>query len=243
MSYGRHEFFREAMLITRRHSASFLSPAGQCKSFDASADGYCRGEAIATVFLKRMSSAIADGDQIIGTIAATAVYQNQNCTPIFVPNAPSLSDLFRKVLHKSRIEAKQISVVESHGTGTAVGDPAEYESIRQVFGGLPRSKELQLGSVKGLVGHTEGSSGVVSLVKILLMIHEGYIPPQASFSVLNPAIRTSPSDKITISTSLQPWDEDHRSALNQQLRGIRFQCFSCGDTGAAASHKRLARKY
>ena len=201
------------MLITRCDLASFLSPTGQCKPFDASADGYCRGEAIAAVFLKRMSSAIADGDQIIGTIAATAVYQNQNCTPIFVPNAPSLSDLFRKVVQKSRIEAKQISVVESHGTGTAVGDPAEYESIRQVFGGLPRSKELQLGSVKGLVGHTEGCSGVVSLIKILLMIHEGYIPPQASFSALNPAIRTSPSDKITISTSLQPWDEDHRSAL------------------------------
>ena len=201
------------MLITNSGPASFLSPTGQCKPFDASADGYCRGEAVATVFLKRMSSAIADGDQIIGTIAGTAVYQNQNCTPIFVPNAPSLSNLFRKVVHKSRMEAKQISVIESHGTGTAVGDPAEYDSIRQVFGGLPRSKNLQLGSVKGLVGHTEGSSGVVSLIKILLMIQEGCIPPQASFSVLSPTIRASPSDKITISTSLQPWDEDHRSAL------------------------------
>ena len=204
---------QEAMLTLKFTPASFLSPTGQCKPFDVKADGYCRGEAIATVFLKRMSSAIADGDQILGTIAGTAVYQNQNCTPIFVPNAPSLSDLFRKVIHKSQLEVKQISVVEAHGTGTAVGDPAEYDSIRQVFGGLSRSKNLQLGSVKGLVGHTEGTSGVVSLIKVLLMIQEGYIPPQASFSAVNPAIRASPSDKITISTSLQPWDEDYRSAL------------------------------
>ncbi|KAI4180322.1 MAG: hypothetical protein L6R41_007301, partial [Letrouitia leprolyta] len=191
--------------------ASFLSPTGQCKPFDAAADGYCRGEAIAGVFLKRMSLALEDGDQILGTIPATAVYQNQNCTPIFVPNAPSLSDLFRKVIDKSGLEAKQISVVEAHGTGTPVGDPAEYDSIRQVFAG--RSNPLQLGSVKGLVGHTEGTSGVVSLIKVLLMIHEGYIPPQASFSSINPAIHASPLDRMEVTTKLRPWNEDYRAAL------------------------------
>ena len=194
-------------------AASFLSPTGQCKPFDAKADGYCRGEAIATVFLKRMSSAIADGDQILGTIAGTAVYQNQNCTPIFVPNASSLSDLFRKVILKSRLDAKQITVVEAHGTGTPVGDPAEYDSIRQVFGGLLRNKNLELGSVKGLIGHTEGTSGVVSLIKVLLMIQEGYIPPQASYSKMSSGISVSPSDQIAIATRLQSWDEDYRAAL------------------------------
>ncbi|KAI9879282.1 MAG: hypothetical protein M1830_009012 [Pleopsidium flavum] len=194
-------------------AASFLSPSGQCKPFDAKADGYCRGEAIATVFLKKMSSAIADGDQILGTISGTTVYQNQNCTPIFVPNAPSLSDLFRNVIHKSRLEAKQISVVEAHGTGTPVGDPAEYDSIRQVFGGLTRPRPLQFGSVKGLLGHTEGASGVVSLIKVLLMMQEGYIPPQASFSTMNPSIKASPSDKMEITTNLRTWDDDFRAAL------------------------------
>ncbi|KAI1768463.1 thiolase-like protein [Hypoxylon sp. FL1150] len=110
--------------------ASFLSPTGQCKPFDAKADGYCRGEAIANVFLKNMSQAIADGDQICGSISATAVYQNQNCTPIFGPNTPSLSDLFRTVLKKSGMDSKQISFVEVHGAGTPVSDPAEYGSIR-----------------------------------------------------------------------------------------------------------------
>ncbi|KAI1377954.1 putative polyketide synthase [Hypoxylon crocopeplum] len=210
---GGTNFISSPLWFQNLAAASFLSPTGQCKPFDAKADGYCRGEAIATVFLKKMSQAIADGDQIFGTISATAVYQNQNCTPIFVPNAPSLSDLFRTVLHKSGLDAKQISFVEAHGTGTPVGDPAEYDSIRQVFGGRSGQAPLQFGSVKGLVGHTEGSSGVVSLIKVLLMINEGYIPPQASHSVLNPSIKISQSDNMAITTTALPWQTDFRAAL------------------------------
>ncbi len=100
--------------------ASFLSQTGACKPFDAKADGYCRGEGVAAVFLKKMSAAIADGDHILGVIAGTAVLQNQNCTPIFVPNAPSLSDLFRVVTRQAQLAADDITVVEAHGTGTAV---------------------------------------------------------------------------------------------------------------------------
>lgn len=194
-------------------AASFLSPTGQCKPFDAKADGYCRGEGVAAVFLKKMSAAIADGDMILGTISGTAVYQNQNCTPIFVPNAPSLSDLFRDVTQQSGLTPSQITVVEAHGTGTPVGDPAEYDSIRQVLGGPVRSKPLHLGSVKGLIGHTECTSGVISLIKVLLMIQEGYIPPQASYSSLNPGIKATPSDQMQISTTLQPWEDSFKAAL------------------------------
>ncbi|KAH8799818.1 putative polyketide synthase [Xylogone sp. PMI_703] len=194
-------------------AASFLSPTGQCKPFDAAADGYCRGEAIGVVFLKKMSAAVADGDIILGTIAATGVQQNENCTPIFVPNVPSLSNLFQNVINKSGIESKQISVVEAHGTGTPVGDPAEFDSIRKIFGGIPRSVPLQLGSVKGLVGHTESSSGVISLLKILLMINKGYIPPQPSFNKINPSINLTKADNIDIPTSLTPWNETFRAAL------------------------------
>ncbi|RYP20460.1 hypothetical protein DL766_008188 [Monosporascus sp. MC13-8B] len=195
--------------------ASFLSKTGQCKPFDAAADGYCRGEGCATVFLKKLSTAIADGDQILGVIPSTAVQQNENCTPIVVPNAPSLTDLFKKVIKKARLRPEQIGVVEAHGTGTAVGDPAEYDSIRQVVGGdvTKRTSQLMLSSVKGLIGHLECTSGVVSLVKTVLMIMNGAIPPQASFNTLNPAVKASASDRITIPTCMTPWGPGFRAAL------------------------------
>lgn len=193
--------------------ASFLSPTGQCKPFDANGDGYCRGEAAGAVYLKKLSAAVADGDQIFGVIASTRVYQNQNCTAITVPNALSLSHLFTDSLQQARLEPQTISVVEAHGTGTAVGDPAEYDAVRKVMGGSIRSDTLYLSSIKGHVGHTEFASGVVSLLKILLMINRGSIPPQASFSTINPSLKAVPEDRIEISTRLQPWSTDFRAAL------------------------------
>ncbi|KAJ5608144.1 type I iterative polyketide synthase [Penicillium hordei] len=193
--------------------ASFLSPTGQCKPFDARGDGYCRGEGAGVVFLKRLSSAIADGDQVLGVIASTKVYQNQNCTAITVPNSLSLAGLFGDVVEQARLEPQAISVVEAHGTGTPVGDPAEYDAVRRVFGGSIRSDALSLMSVKGLLGHTEFASGIVSLVKILLMINKGFIPPQASFTSMSPALNAYPEDMIDIATQLTPWNVDFRAAL------------------------------
>ncbi|KAJ8113646.1 hypothetical protein ONZ43_g5111 [Nemania bipapillata] len=193
--------------------ASFLSTTGQCKPFDAKADGYCRGEGVGVVFLKKLSAAVADGDQILGVVAATGVQQNQNCTPIFVPNVPSLSDLFGQVTKAARITPDQISVVEAHGTGTAVGDPAEYDSIRQVLGGPVRSSPLVVSSVKGLVGHVECTSGIISMIKVLLMMNKGTIPPQASFTTINPAIKATSADNMNVPTSLLPWDAKFRAAL------------------------------
>ena len=193
--------------------ASFLSPTGQCKPFDSNADGYCRGEGVGAVFLKKLSKAVADSDQIIGVIPSTNVYQNENCTPITVPNVLSLANLFENVIQEAGVQAQQVTVVEAHGTGTQVGDPVEYDSVRKVFGGSKRPKPLSLGSVKGLVGHTESASGIIALIKILLMIFEGFIPPQPSFEKINASMSTSPSDQIEITTSLKAWNVDFRAAL------------------------------
>ncbi|OAF54252.1 Type I Iterative Polyketide synthase (PKS) [Pseudogymnoascus destructans] len=193
--------------------ASFLSPTGQCKAFDEGADGYCRAEAIACVFLKKMSDAIADGNPILGCIPSTAVYQNQNCTPLFVPNSPSLSQLFTDVIKKAHVNPRDVSLVEAHGTGTPIGDPAEYESIRQALGGPIRSKPLVIGSVKGHIGHSEGASGAVSLIKIIMMMQECYIPRQASFSKMSHHIKTSPTDMMEVSTALRPWNDEYKIAL------------------------------
>lgn len=196
-------------------AGQFLSPTGQCKPFDAAADGYCRGEGVGAIFLKRMDRAVADGDSILGVIAATAVQQNQNCTPIFVPNVPSLADLFRTVTTKARVNPSHISVVEAHGTGTPVGDPAEYASIKAVLGGDNHTPQrpLVFGSVKGLLGHLEGTSGVVAVIKLLLMLHVGLVPPQASFTTMNPAIGARPEDNMKIPTRILPWDANFRIAL------------------------------
>ena len=184
--------------------ASFLSPAGQCKPFDAKADGYCRGEGVGAVFLKKLSSAVADGDQIFGVIAGSAVQQNQNCTPITVPNVIFLADLFVNATRQTELESQQISIVKAHGTDTPVDDSAKYDNIRRVFEGRIRSDTLSLVSIKGLLDHAESASDIVALLKTLLMIHEDAIPPQSSFKTINPSIDASLSDNIEIATSLKP---------------------------------------
>ncbi|KAL5002550.1 hypothetical protein BDV10DRAFT_181277 [Aspergillus recurvatus] len=194
-------------------AGSFVSPTGQCKPFDDDADGYCRAEGAAFVYLKRLSDALRDGNQVIATIAASAVYQNENCTPLFVPNSPSLSHLFKDVMRQAKVTANDVSLVEAHGTGTPVGDPAEYESILAALGGPGRKKKLPIGSVKGHIGHTEGASGAIALVKIIMMMREGFIPPQASFRTMNKKIPVKADDNIEVVTRLRTWGEEKKTAL------------------------------
>ncbi|XXG95999.1 hypothetical protein Hte_002276 [Hypoxylon texense] len=194
-------------------AGSFISHTGQCKPFDDAADGYCRAEGMAFVFLKKLSDAVADGNPILATIPSTAVYQNLNCTPLFVPNSPSLSHLFKDVMKAANLKANDISLVEAHGTGTPVGDPAEYESIRLAVGGPVRQNPLPFGSVKGHIGHTEGASGIIALVKVIMMMRHSFIPAQASFKTLNHQIEVRPDDMMEIVTSLRPWSEKRKIAL------------------------------
>ncbi|KAL4893536.1 putative polyketide synthase [Aspergillus ambiguus] len=194
-------------------AGNFISPTGQCKPFDADADGYCRGDGIAYVFLKKLSTAVADGNTILGTIRSTGINQNLNTTPLFVPNVPSLTTLFNDVVRKAHVDPRDISLVECHGTGTPVGDPAEWESIRSAVAGPLRDTVLPIGSAKGHVGHTEGASGIVSLIKVLLMMRGNFIPPQASFKSMNPHIHAQPSDNMEVVTSLRSWPGDRKLAL------------------------------
>ncbi|KAF3481209.1 uncharacterized protein GIQ15_03968 [Arthroderma uncinatum] len=194
-------------------AGSFLNPIGQCKPFDRDADGYCRAEGVAFVFLKKLSDAKAAGNMVLGTIKATAVNQNLNVTPLFVPNVPSLSKLFRGVIRKAGVDPSEKSLVEAHGTGTPVGDPAEYESVKLAVSSSHRNTAVAIGSVKGHVGHTEGASGVIALVKVLMMMRDGFIPPQASFTRMNPHIHTSAADMIEVVTELRPWPADRKIAL------------------------------
>ncbi|KAI0016488.1 hypothetical protein F4780DRAFT_772859 [Xylariomycetidae sp. FL0641] len=183
-------------------AAHFLSPTGATKPFDAAADGYCRGEGVGIVVLKKLSDALA-GDNVLGVIAASGVNQNANCVSITVPHSGSQSDLYRRAVAHAGINPHEVAFVEAHGTGTPVGDPIEMESIRQVFGGPQRSSSSPMfaSSAKGNIGHLEGASGVAGLIKSLLQIQHRTACVQASFSKLNPKIPQLEADRLCIPTS------------------------------------------
>ena len=193
-------------------AAGFLSPTGACKPLDATGDGYCRGEGVAVVVLKPLASAIEENDSILGVITGSAVNQNENSSHITVPHSESQSTVCHKVASMADVNPHSVSYVEAHGTGTPVGDPIECQNIRQVFGSPSREETLHFGSVKGHIGHTEATTGVAGLVKVLLMMRHGMIPAQASFSSLNPNIPSLDADRMAIPTSTRKWRSSLRRA-------------------------------
>lgn len=204
---GGVSVFTSPFFYQNLSAASFLSSTGASKSFDASADGYCRGEGVGIVVLKQLSQAVADGDIVMGTILATSVRQSSNKVPITVPYSPSQTALYRKLLNTASMAAEEVTYVEAHGTGTPVGDPLEYEAIKEVFGSQSRREPLHFASVKGNIGHTEGASGVAGLIKIILMMQNRAIPRQASYVSVHPKI-TLVSGQLSIPTETLPWTAD-----------------------------------
>ncbi|EGN93845.1 hypothetical protein SERLA73DRAFT_163261 [Serpula lacrymans var. lacrymans S7.3] len=184
----------------------FLSPTGSCKTFDAAADGYSRGEGTGLFVLKRLSDAISEQDNIIGVIRGIEVNQSGMAESITHPHSATQTTLFQQLLQKSGMDASRVSVVEAHGTGTQAGDPGELCSIRAVFARQRKpDNPLHVTSVKANIGHLEAASGAAGLAKLLLMLRHRSIPPQISFSNLNPKIASLESDNIMINTSLGPW--------------------------------------
>lgn len=198
-------------------AATFLSKTGLCKPFDEKADGYCRGEGVGIIVLKKLSAAVADGDNVLGVINASVTNQNNNETAITVPHTGSQKDLYRRALDHSGIRPEEVSYVEAHGTGTAAGDPREISSIREIYGTMDRVETLHVGSVKGNIGHLEAASGIASLIKVILMTQNETIPPAASFSKLNPKIGSLEESKLAICTSATPW---------QPKSGLRVACIN-----------------
>ncbi|KAF8810981.1 polyketide beta-ketoacyl-synthase [Phlegmacium glaucopus] len=184
----------------------FLSPSGQCKPFDASADGYCRGEGCGVFVLKRLSDAIDENDRILGVIRGIEVNQSGKAQSITHPHVPSQAALFGKLLSNSGVDANSVNVVEAHGTGTQAGDQSEMASIRQVLAvGRSPSNPLYVTSIKANIGHLEAASGCASLAKVLLMFHRQVIPQQISLQTLNPGIAPLTVDNTIVTTINVPW--------------------------------------
>lgn len=166
-----------------------LSPDGVCRTFDANANGFVRGEGAAVVVLKRLSDALADGDPVRGVLLSTVVNQDGRSTGLTAPNGQSQQAMLRDALARSGIAPAEVGYVEAHGTGTTLGDPIEVEALQAVLGNpRPDGSRCWIGSVKPNVGHLEAAAGIAGLLKVLACLEYEKIPPQVNFSVLNPKI-------------------------------------------------------
>ena len=167
----------------------FLAPDGRCKSFDAAADGYGRGEGAGMIVLKPVDAALRDRDRIYAVIAGSGANQDGHTMGITVPNGAAQRDLARRVCGQAGLTPHQIGYVEAHGTGTAVGDPIEVTALGEAYGrDESRTQPLLIGSVKASIGHLEAASGVAGVIKAALAVHHRTIPPQVGLDTLNPAI-------------------------------------------------------
>ncbi len=182
-----------------------LSPDGRCKTFDAAADGFGRGEGCGVIVLKRLSDALAGDDPILAVIAGSAVNQDGATNGLTAPNGLSQQDVIRRALAMAGVEPSQISYVETHGTGTVLGDPIEVEALAEVIGPpRPDGRACVLGSVKTNIGHLEGAAGIAGLIKVILALRHETIPRHLHFKQLNPHISLVNTPFVIPTTEL-PW--------------------------------------
>ena len=205
------------LMLTPQTSVSFsranmLAPDGRCKPFDAAADGYVRGEGCGVVVLKLLEAAQRDGDAIVAVIRGSSVNQDGASGGLTVPNGPAQQDVMRRALHNSRLRAEDVTYVEAHGTGTALGDPIEARSISGVYGAeRDAAMPLWIGSVKSNIGHLEGAAGIASLMKAVLAVQYGVLPPSLHFTAPNANIDWS-DGRVQVVTERREWPGERRVA-------------------------------
>ncbi|KAK1624733.1 putative polyketide synthase [Colletotrichum phormii] len=194
-----------------------ISPSGLCRSFDGKADGYVRGEAVNAVYVKKLSDALRDGDPIRGVIRATGTNFDGKTSGITNPSRESQEELIRRTYRAANIpNPGDTGFVECHGTGTTVGDPLETTAVGRVFGGRG---DVLIGSVKPNVGHSEGASGLTSLIKAVLGLEKETIPPNINFSDPNPNIRWQEFG-LRVPTEALPWPTGRVARVSVNNFGI-----------------------
>ena len=204
--------------------ARMIAPDGRCKTFDASADGYVRGEGCGIVVLKRLSDALRDGDNILAIIKGSAINQDGLSNGLTAPNGPSQQMVIREALENAGVAPAEISYVETHGTGTSLGDPIEVKSLKAVLmQGREPNQPCWIGSVKTNIGHLEAAAGIAGLIKVVLSLQHREIPPHLHLKQLSPYISLQ-GTTLSIPTERQPWT----AATECRLAGV--SAFSFGGT-------------
>ena len=198
--------------------AQMMAPDGRCKTFDAAADGYVRGEGCIVVVLKRLDDALADRDLILGVVRGTAINHDGRSGGLTAPNGPAQTAVIRRALENAGVSPDAIGYVETHGTGTSLGDPIEVRALVDALAkGRSADNPLRIGSVKTNIGHTEAAAGLAGLLKVLLAMQHGHIPPHLHLTKLNPHI-TLGGAPVEIPTALTAWEPQH--AGGRLLAGV-----------------------
>jgi amino acid adenylation domain-containing protein len=201
------------LMVVAESAANMLAPDGRCKTFDAAANGYGRGEGCGMVLLKRLADAVADNDEIYAVIRGSAINHDGQSSGLTVPNPQAQMAVMRSALENAGAEPEQVSYVEAHGTGTPLGDPIEIGGLQSVYC-RERTKEnpLVVGSVKSNIGHLEGAAGVAALIKTALCLHHGEIPPHQHFKNPNPHMDWQ-NLPIEIPVRSTPWPAGQAAAM------------------------------
>ncbi len=182
-----------------------LSPEGKCKTFDEGADGFVPGETVAVLALKRLADAVRDGDHIYGIIRGSGLNQDGKTNGITAPSGPSQTELEIEVYERFGIDPATISYIECHGTGTKLGDPIEIGALTDAFRHFTdKTGFCAVGSVKTNIGHTLTGSGVAGIIKVLLALKHGQLPPSLHLGRTNPAIDFQGSP-FYVNRELLPW--------------------------------------
>ncbi len=207
--------------------ARMMSPDGRCKTFDADANGYVRGEGCGLVVLKRLSDAVRDGDTIHALVRGSAVNQDGRSNGLTAPNGPAQQAVIRRALVAAGATPAQLGYVEAHGTGTPLGDPIEMQALASVVaeGRAPESPCV-VGSVKTNFGHLESAAGIAGLIKVVLAMQHSEIPPHLHLRTPNPHLGLDRAP-VVIPIAPRPWP---RSADAPRLAGV--SSFGFGGTNA-----------
>ena len=198
-----------------------LAADGRCKTFDAAADGFARGEGCGMVVLKRLADALADGDRVLAVIRGSAVNQDGASSGLTAPNGPAQEAVIRSALADAGIATADVGYVEAHGTGTSLGDPIEVQALAASLGpGRPAERPLLIGSVKTNVGHLEAAAGIAGLIKLALCLRHGEIPPHLHLRTPNPLIPWA-SLPVAVPREPTPWPAGAAAGRRRQL--VRLQ--------------------
>jgi acyl transferase domain-containing protein/acyl carrier protein len=169
--------------------ARALSPGGCCRTFDAGADGYARGEGVAALVAMRLADAVAEGRRVMAVVLGTAVNHDGRSSGFTAPNGPAQEAVYAAALRRAGVRAADVGVIEAHGTGTSLGDPIEAQSLAAVYGrasGRGVTEPLVLGSAKTNIGHLEGAAGIAGLLKVVLSLERECIPAHLHLRRMNP---------------------------------------------------------